>query len=197
MRSTTLLLVMLCCSVASYGQKTFMGCKDVGRNKAGKLPSVREQGLNVRKNRSKIPTAPQAMTIAQLVKAKEETDLNFNKSATVRAFVVSVEDGEAQETCNCARTDLKDIHIKVVAKESDAADKTKFVVVEITPRFEGKLGQTADLKSLENHWVTFTGWLTYDYIHRGNAYNRKRKKGPGVWRATAWELHPITSFILE
>jgi hypothetical protein len=197
MKTTTLLLIILCCSAIGYGQKTFMGCKDVGKTKAGKLPSVREQGLNVRKNRSKIPTAPQTMTIAQLVKAKEETDLDFNKAATVRGYVVSVEDGEPQETCNCARTDLKDIHIKIVAKESDASDNTKFVIVEITPRFEDKLGHTADLTSMEHHWVTFTGWLTYDYIHRGNAFNRKKKKGPGVWRATVWELHPITSFVVE
>src|SRR4051812_3641738 len=156
MRTTILLMITLCFCAAGYGQKTFMGCKDVGKNKAGKLPSVREQGLNVRKNRSKIPTAPQAMTIARLVKAKEETDLDFNKAATVRGFVVSVEDGEAQETCNCARDDLRDIHIKMVAKETDAGDKTKFVIVEITPRFEGKLGHTADLKTMENHWVTFT-----------------------------------------
>ncbi len=65
-RITTLVVLILCLAVAGLGQKTFMGCKDVGKTKADKLPSVRERGLNVRKNRSKIPTTPQPMTIAQL-----------------------------------------------------------------------------------------------------------------------------------
>jgi len=106
---------------------------------------------------------------------------------------ISAEDGEPGESCNCGRADLKDIHIKVVAKEADKDDKTKFVVFEITPRWEGQLGDTSAVRPLiVGKWVKFTGYLTYDYKHRGNARNRKKKGN--IWRATAWEVHPVTAF---
>ena len=53
----------------------------------------------------------------------------------ITGYVVSVSPGGNQESCNCVRKDLQDIHIDVVLKKSDAANKRKPVIVEITPRF--------------------------------------------------------------
>ena len=193
MKTALLAVVTLSLVLAGYGQKKAK-CTDKGLSSDGTLPSVREQGLNVRKNRSKIPTNPSTMTLAQLVKAKEETDLNFNKAVTVRGYVAHVKPGEV-ETCNCYKPDVLDVHIEVVSKEADKDNKNKYVIFEITPKFESKLGDAAGAKSMEDHWVTFTGYLTYDYLHRGQSYNRKHKASN--WRATAWEVHPVTSLVIE
>jgi hypothetical protein len=88
---------------------------------------------------------------------------------------------------------LEDVHIEVVGNEADKGNKKKFVIFEISPRLENELGDASTLKDqIEGKWVKFTGWLTYDYKHRGNASNRK--KTGNIWRATAWELHPITAW---
>lgn len=202
MRKLAILLISFCCiSFVSYGQTAFDGCPAEGKRKAtkknakGNVPT-REQGLNVRKNRGTSPSAAKivnSLTLASLISAKEEPDLDFNKAATITAFVADVKDGEPGESCNCGRADLKDIHIAVVLNEADRNDKTKHVVFEITPRFEDKLGSFETVRNqIDGKWVKFTGWLTYDYKHRGNARNRKKKGN--IWRATAWEVHPVTSF---
>jgi hypothetical protein len=90
-------------------------------------------------------------------------------------------------------TILKDIHIEVVAKESDRGHKKKYIVFEISPRFKSELGEMRDVKNeIEGQWVKFTGWLTYDYKHRSNASNRQRTDN--LWRLTAWEVHPVIAF---
>jgi len=193
MKTILLIALTLCLSLSGYAQKKAK-CTDKGLSSDGTLPSIREQGLNVRKNRSKIPASPSTTTIQQLVKAKEETDLDFNKAVTVRGYVAHVKPGEV-ETCNCYKPDLLDVHIEVVAKEADKDNKNKYVIFEINPKLENKLGDAASLRSLEGHWVIFTGYLTYDYLHRGESYNRKHK--PSNWRSTAWEVHPVISFVVE
>jgi hypothetical protein len=41
------------------------------------------------------------------------------------------------------------------------------------------------------HWVQFEGWLYFDLGHATEAENTARGN-PENWRATAWELHPVT-----
>ena len=84
----------------------------------------------------------------------------------------------------------------MVAKESDRTDKTKYVVVEISPRYQDQLGDYNKVHGLNlvGKWVKFTGWLTYDYKHRSNSFNVTQTKSKGIWRATAWEVHPVTKF---
>ena len=194
-------LLLLTLSICVYGQRptSFESCKAQGKRRAsdsnptGKVP-IREQGLNLLKNRGTKPTRiKRSITLDSLVGAKEETDLDPKTAVEIVAFVADVKDGEPFESCNCGRDDLKDIHIDVVAKEADKNNKKKYVVFEITPRFIGDLGDFATVRDqIEGKWVKFTGWLTYDYKHRGNASNRK--KSGNIWRATAWEVHPVTAF---
>ena len=188
------LLIVLAFPAVSLCQTSFKGCPTIGRHKSGKKSGIREGGLNVRKNRDKIPTViARTVTLDSLIKAKEEPDLDFNKAVEITAFVAHVKEGEPGETCNCGRDDLHDVHIEVVGKESDKDNKKKFVIFEISPRFEDRLGDTDAVKQeIEGKWVKFTGYLAYDYWHRANSSNRK-KKGK-IWRATAWEIHPVTSF---
>jgi hypothetical protein len=46
-------------------------------------------------------------------------------------------------------------------------------------------------RALLGHWCRFEGWLFFDSHHAGESEN----VAPGTtanWRATAWELHPVT-----
>jgi hypothetical protein len=44
---------------------------------------------------------------------------------------------------------------------------------------------------LMGRWCEFEGWLYFDVSHAEEAENTNPQK-PGNWRATAWEVHPIT-----
>jgi hypothetical protein len=72
------------------------------------------------------------------------------------------------------------------------------VVVEVTPRLREKIKadgvdwSTKALRSkLLGRWVTFTGWLLFDEEHASQAENTNPGR-PRNWRATAWEIHPVT-----
>lgn len=134
-----------------------------------------------------------SVTVQRLIAAKNETDLNPNKPVEITAFVADVIDGTPKETCNCARSDIKDIHIDVVAKAADRNKKVKYVIVEISPRFQDTLGDMTSVRDkIVSKCVKFTGWPTYDYKHRSNSRNIKATGN--IWRATAWEVHPVTAF---
>ena len=184
--------------VAIYSQSPFDGCAPEGKrkktatNKTGKVPA-KEAAMNRMKNRDEVGTIDHSITIQDLIDSPEETDLDQTKAVEITGFVADVIEGTPNETCNCARSDIADIHIDIVAKQADRNNNDKYVIVEISPRFKEELG---DMKSVRNKivgkWVKFTGWLTYDYKHRSNA--RNVKKTGNIWRATAWEVHPVTKF---
>ena len=75
----------------------------------------------------------------------------------------------------------------------------KRVIVGATPRMRFIMGQmgtdwsTAKLKSeLSGHWVKIQGWLFFDEEHFAEAENTNPADAKN-WRATAWEVHPITN----
>lgn len=72
------------------------------------------------------------------------------------------------------------------------------MIAEVTPRWRAVMvrrGIDWSTDTLRNtichHWVRVTGWLLFDFEHAGRSQNTATQ--PGVWRATAWEIHPITS----
>lgn len=186
--------------VNSQAQKAFDGCPAIGNGKATKTNpdgalSVPKQDLNKKKNRDDPPTKiTSSITLEQIMKPSNNEKFQETQGASIVGFVAHVKAGEPEETCNCARADIKDIHIEVVLKESDREKSSKYMVVEISPRWQEKLGDLKSVKAqLEGHWVRFTGWMLYDYIHKSNAKNTN-PTGKAIWRATAWEIHPVTSF---
>jgi len=111
----------------------------------------------------------------------------------ITGFVARVKAGEPKETCNCARYDIADIHIDVVLAAKDAKTSSKFMIVEVTPRWQAKLGDLAKVKAdIEGQCVQFTGWMLNDIVHRSNAANTN-PKGKAIWRMTSWEIHPVTA----
>jgi hypothetical protein len=188
-----LFLTLLLLSAFVFAQTPFDGCAPEGARKKGKVPA-KEAAMNTMKNRDDITgSIDHSVTIQSLIAAKEETDLDETKPVQITGFVADVIPGTPNETCNCARSDIADIHIDVVAKKADRNNKVKYVIVEISPRFQDKLGDVATVKGkIMGKCVQFTGWPTYDYKHRSNSRNIKATGN--IWRATAWEVHPVTAF---
>ena len=73
------------------------------------------------------------------------------------------------------------------------------MIVEVTPRWRAAMQQdsvdwsTATLQqTVEGHWARVRGWLMFDAEHKGQAENT-HPAGATNWRATAWEIHPISA----
>jgi hypothetical protein len=156
-------------------------------------PSSREYTLNPFKNRSQAPPALNpSITLEALAKGAR---FDNNEAASIIGYVALVKPG-GLETCNCHATDAahKDTHIALVTDPADANDKSKHIVVEVTPRSRQRyhLPSTATLKKQILHKrVMITGWLLYDLMHEGNAANTN-PNGSQIWRATCEEIHPVS-----
>jgi hypothetical protein len=183
-------------------QSTFKNCKAEGRGKktkknpTGKI-GAKTKAQNVLKNRDDGPSGgdiDDSVTLAELLKKSNDKKFQPTQGVEITGYVVSVAPGGAQESCNCSRKDLQDIHIDVVLKKNDASNKRKHVIVEITPKFQAALGNLKAVRSqIKGQWVKFTGWLFYDSIH-ANAAENTAPHHKGNWRATVWEVHPVSKF---
>ena len=121
-----------------------------------------------------------------------------HKAAKITGYVYDVKPGGV-ETCNCKAKDpdLRDTHIELLANPMNDA-KLQRVIVEITPRMRDFMkikNENWSTKSLRDkllgRWVCFSGWLLFDAEHD----NQSENTNPGRdrnWRATAWEIHPVT-----
>jgi len=96
-------------------------------------PRSREYMLNPFKNRSQAPpTVNPQITLKALANGAR---FNNNEAAAIVGYVALVQPG-GRESCNCHAKDAshKDTHIAPVTDPANAADKSKHVVVEVTPR---------------------------------------------------------------
>jgi hypothetical protein len=169
----------------------------------GTAKSAEGRTLDVQKNRGQEATKPTKITVAEVRDPKNDNGhFNPNMQVEVTGYVAFVTEGGFEETSNCGRADLRDIHINIVTGPQEVGNQTKYVVVEFTPRWEKTFGlddsdyqkMLGGVKSqIELKWVTFRGWMLYDYIH-ADASESVHPGKPGNWRATPWEVHPVTSF---
>ena len=166
--------------------------------------------LNQDKSRSKAPTADDIDTdvtlAAMLAPGEDETRFDQRRAASVVGFVVNVKVGGV-ETCNCKATNPidRDTHIELAL--SPDAPTNQRVIVEVTPRLrlqaknkppadEPKVWTTLALSShgvsgIKGKWVEVTGWMLFDAEHT-NAAENTTPGNPANWRATCWEIHPVT-----
>ncbi|MBI4429286.1 MAG: hypothetical protein HY562_09225 [Ignavibacteriales bacterium] len=179
-------------------QKIFNGCGMQGNAKHAKL-----KALNELKNRYTFPASgdfDKNITLdAILEPGDDEARFSASKAAEVTGYVVAVKKGGI-ETCNCKAksAEFRDAHIELVLNPSQKG-KTRRFIVEVTPRIrkkkaeQGKDWSTSELKSSILHkWVKVQGWMFFDSEHWYNAHNTN-EDGDNIWRATAWEIHPVTS----
>jgi hypothetical protein len=123
------------------------------------------------------------------------------RAAEVEGWVVAVHVGGV-EGINCLgrRAGERDTHIDLAA--APGAPDTARVVVEVTPRWRAAMRDagvdwsTAALRAaLLGRRVRVRGWLFYDAHHADESarHDPGDRRDGANWRATAWEVHPVTA----
>jgi hypothetical protein len=181
----------------SSNMDVFDGC---GLDGSAKTATLKK--LNQLKNRYVAPQpkeVDQSITLsAILAPGNDKTRWSSTSSAEVTGYVLGVKPGGG-ETCNCGKTDPAhiDTHIELVLKSTDTAGNQS-VVVEVTPRMRaimranGTDWSTKTLgKQIFGKWVKVRGWMMLDSQHTNVAENTNPGDAKN-WRATAWEIHPVT-----
>jgi len=151
------------------------------------------------KNRAGIPTKQdldERVTLdAMLQSGDDRSRWSESRAAFIEGYVLEVRKGGI-ESANCFSLTSRDIHIHISARP-DALPQER-VVVEVTPRSrewaERKnidWSESALERELVGHWCRFEGWLLFDIEHADESENTAPGR-EGNWRATAWEVHPVT-----
>ena len=178
--------------------ETYNGC---GMEGDASSPAVRE--LNLLKNRYTAPEPqqidPRVSLAAILEPGEDRGRWSDRHAAEITGYVWDVKIGGV-ETVNCRATDPpdRDTHIELVLDPMNSSEDRR-VIVEVTPRSRAlaeQRGEDWSTRALRDHfqgrWVRVRGWLLFDIEHESQSVNTAPNR-PRDWRATAWEIHPVTS----
>ena len=183
---------------AAQADGSFDGCPP-----EGKTTRTAVMALNRLKNRTVAPLKtdvnPAITLAAVLAPGNDVGRWNESQAAIITGFVVAVKPG-GPETVNCGATDPAhtDTHIEL-ALTADDSQGIHHMIVEVTPRWraimagKGKDWSTSNLRtSLKGRKITVVGWMMLDKEHC-NASENTNPGGAHNWRATCWEIHPISA----
>lgn len=178
--------------------ETFEGC---GMEGDASSPFVRS--MNRLKNRYTPPEAlevdPRVTLEAMIEPGDDARRWDERHGAEIRGYVWDVKVGGV-ETVNCHASDPsgRDTHIELVVDPMNSGEERR-AIVEVTPRWraimagQGVDWSTAGLRDhFQGRWVRVRGWLFFDAEHREQSVNTAPGRARD-WRATAWEIHPVTS----
>jgi hypothetical protein len=151
------------------------------------------------KNRTTLPRGTDfdpRVTLAALIEPGDDHKRwSEERAAVVEGYVVDVYAG-GPESANCFSYLRRDTHIEI-ALRPDAPPRER-VIAEVTPpardlaAARGLDWSSATLRqTLVGHRCRFEGWLLFDDRHAGESGNTQPSRRQD-WRATAWELHPVT-----
>jgi hypothetical protein len=186
----------------THAPQRYHGCPINGLTKIANLRT-----LNRAKNRfvaPKVSDIDQTVTLQAMEQPGADIDrFDPTRAAVIEGFVVGIKVGGV-ETVNCKAADslFRDTHIEIALTNDHHLATTKRVIVEVTPRWRYAMEkQGADwtteglAAALLGRKVRFTGWLLFDVEHLNEAVNTDPAdaKGKKNWRATDWEIHPVTS----
>lgn len=205
LKKAILLLILSLGVLSLNGQnyETFNGCPPEGDAKG-----IDDQNTNKLKNRYTFPSEADidhSITLQRMLEpGNDENRFTEAKAATITGYVVKVNKKGSSETCNCHASApmFTDTHIEVVL-DKEHAGKQERVIVEITPRIRAIMATKGEdwsgqaLQNLIGKRVTFTGWMLWDWRHKKDAENTDPGDTKQNWRATCWELHPVTSIEIE
>jgi hypothetical protein len=185
-------------AVPDRNLEIFNGC---GMEGDGRNLGVR--ALDRLKNRYTQPSPGQIdsrITLAAILASGNDiTRWKVKEGAEIVGYVWDVKRGGIEST-NCrARDDAdRDTHIELVLDPMHS-DRSARVIVEVTPRWRyimRERGADWSTRSLRDQflgrWVKVRGWMLFDSEHKGDSENTAPKRAAN-WRATAWEIHPVTS----
>jgi len=159
----------------------------------------RARELHLLKNRTGLPQLTDfdsRITLDALLQPGNDTERwQTDRAVRIQGEVVDVAYARPEAT-NCFSPCRRDIHI-VIARQKPAP-KNEQVVLEVTPNLrdwaaqQGMDWSEGTLRTqLIGHWCEFAGWLYFDVGHVEESENTS-PHNPNNWRATAWELHPVT-----
>jgi hypothetical protein len=160
---------------------------------AGIALTTRARDLHRLKNRTSIPQTtdidPRVTLDALLQAGNDSNRWSTDRAARVQGEVIDVAYARPEAT-NCWNPCRRDIHILIATRKGAA--KREHVVVEVTPNFQrGDWSEKTLQAQLVGHWCEFEGWLYFDAGHAEESENISPGE-PDNWRATAWEIHPVT-----
>lgn len=161
--------------------------------------SANKRAFNSLKNRTALPQESDfdhRVTLAALLEPGDDRQRwSSARAATIEGYVVAIKEGGI-ESANCFSLTRRDIHVEV-ALRLDAPPRER-VILEVTPpmrdwaRNQGSDWSAATLRrELVGRWCQFEGWLLFDVGHVNEAENTAQGREDN-WRATAWEIHPVT-----
>jgi hypothetical protein len=170
---------------------------------AGFALTTRARNLHRLKNRTALPQSANfdsRITLNALLQPGDDSNRwSTDHAARIQGLVIDVAYARPEAT-NCFSPCRRDIHI-LVANRKEAA-KNEQVVVEVTPNLRDwatKQGRDWSEQTLQgqlvHHWCEFEGWLYFDVGHTEESENIA-PHNPSNWRATAWELHPVTKIMV-
>jgi len=151
------------------------------------------------KNRTALPQDVDfdaQISLNALLQPGEDTSRwSTQRAAKIEGYVMAVAYARLEAT-NCFLPCRRDIHINVASRKD--APQSEQVVLEVTPNLRewaARQGWDWSAQSLRlqllGHWCSFEGWLYFDVGHADQAENTA-PHNPTNWRATAWEIHPVT-----
>jgi len=159
-----------------------------------------KRALGVLKNRTAIPAPadfdPTVTLQAVLQPGDDRSRWSDRKAARIDGYVIAVRQAGI-ESANRFSLTRRDTHIEIALRR-DAAPAER-MILEVTPplrdwaRSRGLDWSTQALQqTLVGRRCRFEGWLLFDTEHVDESENTNPGHA-GNWRATAWELHPITA----
>jgi len=166
---------------------------------AGIALTSNARNLHRLKNRTAIPQAADfdsSITLDAILQPGDDRNRwSIDRAARIQGEVIDVAYSRPEAT-NCYSPCRRDVHI--VISNRKGAPKTEQVILEVTPNLRDWATQQGidwseqTLQAqLAGHWVEFEGWLYFDVGHAEESENT-HPHAAGNWRATAWEIHPIT-----
>jgi hypothetical protein len=198
---------MLCALLSALGQGPAARADDASTLAhcpvEGDARNATVRQLNVLKRRMTLPLASDldsAVTMTALTAPGDDASRwSEEKAATLEAYVAGVKVGGIESVnCHTHQAAYRDTHIELTLKPNDN-DESTYVIVEVTPQMRAKMAQggidwstSALRRELLGRWIRVTGWLLFDAEHAQSALNT-HPDGGEIWRATAWEIHPITA----
>jgi hypothetical protein len=169
----------------------------------GDARSLGVRALDRLKNRYTAPSpaaVDAGITLAAiLAPGNDISRWRVKQGAEIIGYVSDVKRGGIEAT-NCrARDDAdRDTHIELVLDPMHSGSSLP-IIVEVTPRWRFLMrerGMDWSTRALRDRflgrWVKVRGWMLFDAEHQRESENTAPGR-PGNWRATAWEIHPVTS----
>jgi hypothetical protein len=193
-RRTLLLVAVLVVILIGLWVALALNCPSVGI-----ALTSNARRLHLLKNRTTFPQAADfdsRVTLDALLQPGDDRNRwSTDRAARIQGLVIDVAYARPEAT-NCFHPCRRDVHIAISTRKD--APKSEQMIVEVTPNLRdwaAQQGMDWSEKALQaqlvDHWCEFEGGLYFDVGHDEEAENTSPRR-PANWRATAWEIHPIT-----